>query len=322
MKDDLYLISNGMFYRERNTLIFVGDGDKIVMPINTISSIHCFGKASLSSMVIDLLFEKNIPVHFFKRYGSYTGSLFPKRWNFSGKLLVKQCECFLKDDKRHFVAKSIVNGTRHSMISIMRDYKDARGMIAELKFITLPDSSDMNQLRSSEGRIWKVYYSFIDQSCKFFSLGARTFHPPNNELNAMISFGNALLYGVVLTEIYNTQLDASVSFLHEPQDRRHSFMLDISEMFKPIIVGRMILSLSNKQKIKARHFEKKNGGCYLNRFGRKIFVEDFNARMRATVKHKELKRDVSYRQLIRLECYRFINHFLENKEYSAFEPWW
>ena len=305
MKDDLYLISNGMFYRERNTLIFVGDDDKIVMPVNTISSIHCFGKASLSSMVIDLLFEKNIPVHFFKRYGSYTGSLFPKRWNFSGNLLVKQCGCFLKDDKRHFVAKSIVEGTRHSMISIMRDYKDAREMIAELKSITLPDSSDLNQLRSSEGKIWKVYYSFIGQSCKFFSLGARTFHPPNNELNAMISFGNALLYGVVLTEIYNTQLEASVSFLHEP-----------------IVVGRMILSLSNKQKIKARHFEKKNGGCYLNRFGRRTFVEDFDARMKATVKHKDLKRYVSYRQLIRLECYRLVNHFLENEEYSAFEPWW
>ena len=44
--------------------------------------------------------------------------------------------------------------------------------------------------------------------------------------------------------------------------------------------------------------------------------------MKQTIKHRELNRSVSYRHLIRLECYKLIKNIIENKEYESFKMWW
>jgi CRISP-associated protein Cas1 len=62
----------------------------------------------------------------------------------------------------------------------------------------------------------------------------------------LISFGNSLLYATTLSEIYRTQLNPTVSFLHEPSARRYSLSLDLSEIFKPIIVDRTIFKAGER----------------------------------------------------------------------------
>lgn len=76
-------------------------------------------------------------------------------------------------------------------------------------------------------------------------------------LNSLILFGNSLLYATILTEIYHTQLTPTVSYLHEPGERRYSLSLDISGVFKPVIVDRVIFNLVNNRTIKPEHFDKK-----------------------------------------------------------------
>nr|WP_260480244.1 hypothetical protein [Listeria booriae] len=44
--------------------------------------------------------------------------------------------------------------------------------------------------------------------------------------------------------------------------------------------------------------------------------------MKETVKHRELARNVSYRHLIRLECYKLIKHLMNDKPYEGFKIWW
>ena len=68
--------------------------------------------------------------------------------------------------------------------------------------------------------------------------------PPDNEVNALISFGNSHLYTVCLGELYRTQLTPTISYLHEPGARRFSLALDLSEIFKPLIVDRAIFRLN------------------------------------------------------------------------------
>ncbi len=71
-------------------------------------------------------------------------------------------------------------------------------------------------------------------------------------MNTLISFGNSLMYSTVLTYIYQTPLDPRIGYLHSTNFRRFSLNLDISEIFKPIIVDRSILNLVNKK----NHFRK------------------------------------------------------------------
>ena len=108
-------------------------------------------------------------------------------------------------------------------------------------------------------------------------------------------------------------------FLHEPSEGRFSLSLDMSEVFKPVIVYRTIFDLVNNRKIQVeKHFDKKVNYCLLNEEGRKIFIEAFEGRMESVFVHAGLKRKVSYRTAIKLDCYKLIKMILEGREFVPF----
>ena len=141
-------------------------------------------------------------------------------------------------------------------------------------------------------------------------------------INTLISFVNTMIYTRVLSEIYKTQLNPTVSFLHEPVNIRFSLALDISEIFKPLLGDRLIFSLLNKNQINERSFTESLNFLHLKKEASQIIARELDSRMQTTIKHKELNRDVSYQYLIRLECYKLIKHLIGEKEYEPFKIWW
>jgi len=175
----------------------------------------------------------------------------------------------------------------------------------------------------AEGRIKNAYYkSFEAVLGKGFGMRRRVKNPPDNMINCLISFGNALMYSVCLSEIYHTQLNPTISFLHEPGTRRYSLSLDIADIFKPVIVDKIIFKLVNEQMIKERHFLKELNFAYLNEKGRRLFLENFDRRLKTTIYHPKLKRQLSYRSIVRQECYKLIKHLIEKEKYESFKMWW
>ena len=80
-----------------------------------------------------------------------------------------------------------------------------------------------------------------------------------------------------------------------------------------------ITYLINNRKIQVdKHFEKKVNYCLLNEEGRKIFIEAFEGRLESVFKHPKLKRNISYRTAIKLDCYKLIKWILEDKEFIPF----
>ena len=176
---------------------------------------------------------------------------------------------------------------------------------------------------SIEGRIREIYYRAFDIiTDNKFPFVQRIKHPPDNAMNAMISFGNHLMYTAILREIYQTQLNPTVSYLHEPGARRFSLALDISEIFKPIIVDRVIFSLINQNIITEEDFAEELNYCYLNETGRKKFIKAFDEKMTSTIQHRKLNKTMSYKTLIQIECYKLIKHLTDIEEYKAFQAWW
>ena len=74
--------------------------------------------------------------------------------------------------------------------------------------------------------------------------------------------------------------------------------------------------------LRATHFEKKTNGILLNDKGRKVFVEEWENRLRTTIKHRELGRDVSYRRLIRMDLYKLEKHLLGEQTFEPFVSRW
>ena len=93
----------------------------------------------------------------------------------------------------------------------------------------------------------------------------------------------------------------------------------MSEVFKPVIVYKTIFDLVNNRRLQVeKHFDKKVNYCLLNEEGRKVFVEAFEQRMESVFVHPRLKRKVSYRTAIKLDCYKLIKFVLEDKEFIPF----
>ena len=330
MKNSLYIYQNGELSRKDNTLRFTSEeGNKKDIPINSISEIYFFGEDSINTKLITFLSQNNIMVHFFNYYDFYVSSLVPREIKISGKLLVKQVEHYTDKEKRMELAKEFVKAAGNNIYRNLRYYngrgKDVKDAMLEITHLVkeVDKCDNIQQLMGVEGNINKIYYSkwnvLIDQEIDFT---ARVKRPPDNMINTLISYLNSLVYTTVLGEIYKTQLNPTISYLHEPGVSRFSLSLDIAEIFKPLIADRMIFSLLNKNQIRENHFTKGLDYLHLSEQGSKIILSEYDKRLKQTIMHKELGREVSYRYLIRLECYKLIKHLYDEKKYDSFVMWW
>lgn len=150
---------------------------------------------------------------------------------------------------------------------------------------------NVKSLMALEGEVWTRFYGdfayFLPED---FIMNKRVRRPPDNPMNAMVSFGNTLLYGKTISAIYQTHLEQRISYLHEPSEGRFSLSLDMSEVFKPVIVYRTIFDLVNNRKIQVtKHFDKKLNYCLLNEEGRKIFIEAFEGRLEFSIFTSSIK---------------------------------
>jgi CRISPR-associated protein Cas1 len=299
------------------------------IPVEDIEAIYCFSEMRFNTKFLNFLAQKQITLHLFNYYGYYSGSFYPREPFISGKLLIDQVNCYNDSSGRTNIARKFVKGAADNILKNLQYHnareKDLSFFIEKINdLIKKTDNcGDVNELMGIEGNIRSLYYTswnlIINDEINF---SKREKHPPVNPVNALISFGNSLVYTAVLSEIYKTQLNPLISFLHEPGERRFSLSLDIAEIFKPLLSDRIIFSLLNKKQIQEKHFTKELNFCHLNEEGRKIYVKEFDDRLKTTIKHRTLKKSVSYKHLIRLECYKLIKHIIGEKEYQPFKIWW
>jgi len=329
MEKNYYILKSGRLKRKQNTVYFENSEGRRIIPINDINAIFAFGELDVNSKLLIFLSKNNIAVHFFNYYGFYSGSFYPKEYLTSGFLLVRQVQHYLNKEKRLEIARELIRTASYNILQNLSYYqRQGKGVDEAAAKIgkerqSIDEAHEIPELMGIEGRIRDSYYGAFDSILRpGFEFEKRTKRPPENMINCLISFCNQLLYTTVLSEIYHTQLNPTISFLHEPGERRFSLSLDISEVFKPIIVDRIIFNLVNNRVIKEEHFDDRLNYCYLNDKGRRIVLQEYDEKLKTTMKHKKLKRKVSYQTLIRLECYKMIKHIIESARYEGFRMWW
>ncbi len=338
MKKTFYLFNPGQMERKDNTLKFTPysideDGTEHplqprFLPVEDISEFYCFGSLKASSSLFNFLGQKDICMHFFDYYENYTGSFMPRDSLLSGRMLLAQTAAYQNKKKRLAIAQKFIEGAAYNMVRNLMYYnrrgKDLTGIIDSINELAegLLQTKSVEELMGIEGQIRKLYYGAFDLILNDFEMGERSKQPPMNEVNALISFGNMMCYSQCLRAIHQTQLNPTISYLHTPGERRYSLCLDISEIFKPIIIDRVIFRVLNRKEIQSKHFDKKMNRCLLNDSGKKVFVKAIEDKLEETFQHKSLGRKVSFKHLIKLECYKLAKHLLDIEEYKPFKTYW
>lgn len=320
--------------RKDNTLKFVPvdeDGNEGIakyIPVESVDNLYTFGALDANSALYNFLGKEQISVHFFDYYEHYTGSFMPKDYLLSGKVLIAQTDAYSKMKKRMPIAQKFIEGAAFNMLKNLKYYnnreKDTSIQIQQIEALmkSISSSSDISMLMGIEGNIRQTYYQSFDIIINDFEMGNRTKRPPSNEVNAMVSFVNMMCYTLCLDMIYHTQLNPTISFLHQPGFRRFSLALDLAEIFKPLLADRLIFALLNKKIIQKNDFDHQLNSCLLKESGRKKIVKAWDEKLGETIKHRSLGRNVSYKHLVKLECYKLVKHVLGMEEYKPFKAWW
>lgn len=338
MKKTFYLFNPGQMERKDNTLKFTPfsidedgtehPGQPRYLPVEDISEFYCFGSLKANSSLFNFLGQKDICMHFFDYYENYTGSFMPRDSLLSGRMLLAQTAAYQNKKRRVAIAQKFIEGAAYNMVRNLMYYnrrgKDMEDIIVIINSLAkkITEITEIDELMGIEGQIRKTYYEAFDLILNDYQMEERSKQPPQNEVNALISFGNMMCYSQCLRAIHQTQLNPTISFLHTPGERRYSLCLDISEIFKPIIIDRVIFRVLNRREIQNKHFDRKLNRCLLNEKGKQVFVRAIEDKLNETFQHKSLGRKVSFRHLIKLECYKLAKHLLGIEEYKPFKMYW
>lgn len=332
MKKSLYLMSSGQLKRKDDTVYFENsEGARKFIPVEDTSDIMVFGEVDLNKRFLEFAASHEILIHFFNHYGYYTGSFYPREHYNSGYMILRQSEHYLNDDKRFDIARQFVAGAAKNIRQVLKYYENrgrtsVKEVLGEIEGLIgrIPELTAIQPLMGIEGNIREQYYQAFDDihADKRFPFEGRSRRPPKNEMNTLISFGNGILYSTVLSEIYRTHLDPRIGFLHTTNYRRFSLNLDVAEIFKPIIIDRVIFTLISKRMISPTDFVKESGGIMMKESGRRTFVEEVEKRLKSMVNHRKLGRPVSYRRLIRLELYKVEKHLMGEAKYDPYLTLW
>jgi CRISPR-associated protein Cas1 len=329
MDRNYHVFSDGRLERKDDTVRLVAEDDKKYLPIENAEAIFLHGQVDFNTRLMRFLNDHGVALHVFGWNDAYAGSITPKRGQTSGRTVVEQVRAYDASRARLSIAQEIVGSSIHNMRANVRYYNnrdhdldDALNRLDET-MARVDDAENIETLMGVEATARKAYYGLMDEVLPGpFVWNGRTYNPPDNELNSLISYANSLLYATCVSAIRTTALDPAISFLHEPGERRFSLALDLADIFKPVISDRVIFRTINTGSITLDSFRDELNGTLLEDKARKTFTKAFEETLERTVEHPDLRRHVSYQYLLRLEAYKLKKHLVANEAYEGFRRWW
>ena len=313
MNEIYYLMEHGTLRKKDGTIQF-DDGRKArLLPVERVKELHVFGEVDVSKKCLELLGRKGIIVHWYSFYGRYVGSYHPSERSSSGAMTLLQSRFYEDVALRTTISHAIIEASYRQMIRLLKEHAHQLHprRLLEFERAFQLEKGTPPELFLQEAALRQRYYRLLDDLFRLTPLRfeKRTRRPPGNEVNALMSFANTMLYQLVLSELMTSKLDPGIGYLHATNDRQYSLQLDLAELFKPYLVDGFIFTLVQQKTLQKEDFEWEEAACYLNPLGRKKFLHLWREQFKKTVYHDQLKRYVPYRELIRLEIYALQQHF-------------
>jgi CRISP-associated protein Cas1 len=298
------------------------DNSPVHVPVTDIRDLVIFDNVDINTSAISLLSRHGISVHVLDHYGNYAGAITPAEDMSSAEVLRRQVTLSADPGVRLAVARGLVAATAANVRwALDTDLLD--GPLSRLGD-QLAACTDTSQVMGVEGNFRRTAWEVLDTLLPaWLRMSGRSRRPPANAGNAFISYANAITYARVLTALRCTPLHPAIGYLHADSDRRRNTLaLDIAEPFKPLLSERLLRRAAAQKTLTEADFESGVGHASLSTKGRKKVAELVRAELAATVYHRNLKRKVTYEELIHLEALKLVRLCLEGIPYKPFRPWW
>lgn len=258
-----YIIKPGVkVHLEKNHLLIKGkDYTESLFTLN-LERLVLVGKVEITNAALKHLFKNKTTIVFLSRRGQYLGSFIGP----DGKntlLRVKQYKRFIDSEFRLKTARNIVRGKITNMRTlVMRLARVKKSPTADRSVDSLnkilylvEQAKDLASLRGFEGQASREYFrAYREVFSPNLKFKKRVRRPPTDPVNACLSFGYAVLHGVVLGAVQASGLDSGLGNLHELEYGRSSLALDLMEEFRPLIVDMTVLACFNLRILNKSYF--------------------------------------------------------------------
>jgi len=299
------------------------------VPVERIQDIHIMAPVELNSTLLEFLSKKEIYLHQYSWDGLWVGSFPSKKELAHGDVLLEQVKLQSRLKKRLSLSKILIQAAFKNMKRLLAYYERRKMLPVDSVSFTLDsmkslkNADSLNSVMGVEGSFRRKYYECIDWLVpEGMKLEGRRYAPAPNQANALYSFLNALLYSEIASEIYRTPLESGFGMLHQYGRAQQPLVYDLSEVFKPVIVDPLFLTLTRKKMIKPDDFTVTDKGIFLMKEPKLKVVRAFNGKIHDTMYSDHFKRQVTYRSLIRADAYKFLNHLMDKASFKPYIHEW
>lgn len=303
----LFVMTQGAYvHLDHDTVrVEVEDATRLQIPLHHIGGIVVFGEVRLSTSLLHRCAEDGRIVVFMGRTGRFKARLVGPT---SGNVLLRRAQHLALADsaKTLGIARNIVAGkVQNARQVLLRGAREADGdadterlqeaaqTLARL-IVQLGGTQTLDEARGIEGNAARAYFGVLDLIIRpddrpTFRMNGRTRRPPQDRINAIMSFLYALALNDCVGAAEAVGLDPQVGFLHGLRPGRPALGLDLLEEIRPVIADRLVLTLVNRHQVTDRHFESHAGGAvYLSEEGRKEVAAAFQRRKQEEITHPVL----------------------------------
>jgi CRISPR-associated protein Cas1 len=305
-------------------VVKVEDETKLRVPLHALGGIVCFGRVTASHALLGRCAERGISISLMTEHGRFLASVLGYT---PGNVLLRR-EQYRRADRQEdslaisqlIVAAKLAN-SRTVLLRALRDYPepDGDGTIAGAVQALAASARQAQQcpaldaLRGVEGDGAAAYYAVFDRLIVAqrdgFRFGGRNRRPPRDPVNALLSFVYALLAHDARAACESAGLDSAVGFLHRDRPGRPGLALDLMEEFRAFLADRVVLSLINRQQVKAAGFKSEEGGAVrMDDETRKAVLSAYQKRKLDTITHPYLEEETTVGLLLHLQARLLARH--------------
>jgi CRISPR-associated endonuclease Cas1 len=321
----LHLKSGSALVRVQNGVIVVEREGEAAFerPIELVSAVHIHGWATITSPCVAQLLAQGAPVVWRSPTGYPIGASAPLHR--SGLEARRAQYAAVGSAQGLAIARALVRAKVVNMRGLVRRRAalPGRACLGDLEQHArrAGTAPSLDTLLGVEGAATALYFSvwpeMISARAGELTLAGRTRRPPQDEVNALLSFAYAVLTGECLAACAAAGLDPRQGFLHRPRAGRPALALDLMEPFRPVIAEQAILTGLNHGQVKPEHFRANGHSVLLDEEGRKLALELIEQRFSQSISLEGRGEPLSWRQAIGLSARRLADAL---KSGEPFEP--
>lgn len=311
----VYITTDDAFIGKTDERLRVRAEKKTVLdvPMIKVEGLVVLGRATVSPAAMIELLERKIPLSFLTGTGRYLGRFEPP---LTKNIFVRsaQWRAAGESPKALHIVRSVIRGKlknyRQLFLRAQRndstlDFSSALTRLARA-IAPLEQTQTVDALRGLEGAGSAAYFGQFNDLIKAegFGFEARRRRPPTDPINALLSFGYALLLNDVQSAVNIAGFDPYLGYLHTERYGRPSLALDLMEEFRPLMVDAMVLAAVNKRSLVPKDFvtEPLSGAVSLNEAGRNSFLRLYEQKKHSKFKHPVMKRQCTYQEAFELQA--------------------